>query len=115
MKYEQVFAIDSEHAIGLLTTGLIEHGCRVERSFDLRNALTSRGLAACPYHGVAACDCQFIVLLVHDRFCAAPPAMITAHECEGFTRLKFEAPSAELWAHLMSALASITDSVMARV
>lgn len=113
MKYEQVFAIDSEYAIGSLTASLIEHGCRIERSFDLRSALTSRNLAACPYHGRTACECQFIVLLVHDQLDRTPPAIITAHECEGFTRLKFEAPATELWSRLMAALAVLTECVMA--
>jgi hypothetical protein len=113
MKYEQVFAIDSEHASGLLTTGLIEHGCRVERSFDLRSALNDHARTPCPYHGSIACDCQFIVLLVHDQLCATLPAIITAHECEGFTRLKFEAPSTELWPHLITALAAVAGCVMA--
>lgn len=113
VKHEQVFAIDSEHTIGLLTASLIEHGCRVERSFDLRSALTQRSLFACPYHGTTACDCQFSVLLVHDQLCLTPPAVMTAHECEGFTRLKFETPSAEWWPRLMAALAEVDDCVMA--
>ncbi|CAG0947669.1 hypothetical protein ANRL1_04407 [Anaerolineae bacterium] len=113
MKHEQVLAIDSEGAIGRLTTSLIEQGCRVERSFDLRSALTSRNLAACPYHGRAACECQFIVLLVHDQLDRTPPAIITAHECEGFTRLKFESLSTKLWSRLMATLAVLTECVMA--
>ncbi len=73
MKHEQVFAIDSETAIGLLTASLIESGCRVERSFDLRSAVTQRSWFACPYHGAIACACQFGVLLVHDHGCGTPP------------------------------------------
>ena len=113
MKYEQVLAIDSESAIGRLTTSLIEQGCRVERSFDLRSALTSRSLAACPYHGLAACECQFIVLLVYDQLDCTSPTVITAHECEGFTRLKLESLSTGLWPRLMAALAVLTECVMA--
>lgn len=107
MNYEQVFAIDSESAIGRLTTRLMELGCRVERSFDLRSALTSRNLTACPYHGLAACQCQFVVLLVYDQLDCMSPAVITAHECEGFTRLKFETPSNEWWPRLIAACEAV--------
>ena len=113
MKHEQIFAIDSGRVIGLLTTSLLEHGCRVERSFDLRSALTQHGQSPCPYHGATGCDCQFVVLLVHDQLTLTPPAIVTAHECENFTRLKFEALSTELWTHLMAALTAVTGYVMA--
>lgn len=99
MNYEQALAIDSESAIERLTTRLMELGCRVERSFDLRSALTSRSLAAC--------QCQFIVLLVYDQLDCMSPAVITAHECEGFTRLKFETPSNEWWLRLMAACEAV--------
>lgn len=112
MRHEQVFAIDSECAIGLLTVCLIEHGCCVERSFDLRSALTQQGAFACPYHGSTPCACQFSVLLVHDQRRLTQPAMIMLHECEGFTHLKCEAPSAEWWPRLMAALAELAGRVM---
>lgn len=107
MKHERVFAINSESAIRLLSASLIESGCRVERSFDLRSALTRRSWFACPYHGAIACECQFSVLLVHVPLCVTPPAVITLHECEGFTHLKFETPSNEWWPRLIAACEAV--------
>ena len=112
MHYEQVFAIDSDHAIQLLTTCLIEQGCHLERSFDLRSALTQPADFLCPHHGATACNCQFSILLVHDQHCASSPTVITVHECEGFTRLKFDTASAELGVRLTTALTEVARHVM---
>jgi len=78
-----------------LTASLIEHGCRVERSFDLYSATTLRSQVACP--------CQFIVLLVYDQLEHTSATVITAYESEGLTRLKVESSLDEISTRLLAA------------
>ncbi len=58
--------------------GLFEaRGLRVYRSFDLQAALERLPRCGCPYHGQAACTCQYTVWLVyapHD-----PPVLVILH------------------------------------
>lgn len=115
MRYEQVYALDCENSIRLLTISLLEHGYRVERSFDLRSAMNDRVRTPCPYHGRFNCACQFVVLLAYAQPCAAPPVVITAHECEGCTRIKLEAlpASGEVWSKLNAALNQVAAAAEA--
>ena len=78
-----------EQTVALLSAALVRHGFRVERSFDLRSALHSD--CPCPHHGTAQCACQYVVLLVYETMTMTPPAMVSAHECDGLTRLRAEA------------------------
>ena len=108
MPYEQVFALESADVIQLLTDTLLASDCRLERSFDLRSALSRSSERDCPQHGTVACDCQFVILLVHAPEGVMP---IMLHECEGFTRLQFDTPSDELQTCLLAAIRAIRDDV----
>ena len=90
-----------EQTVVMLSTTLVRHGFRVERSFDLRSAL--RGGCPCP---PAQCACQYVVLLVYETVTMTPPAMVSAHECDGVTRLRVEAgqPGGRLSPKLTTAL-----------
>jgi hypothetical protein len=63
----------------------------VERSFDLRSALHDQPDCPCPQHGTTQCTCQYVVLLTYESAAADPPAVITAHECDGITRVRVSA------------------------
>jgi len=93
-----------EQTVTALTTALAQHGYRIERSFDLRSAL--HGNCPCPHHGTSQCTCQYVVLLVYEVTAMTPPALVTAHECDGITRLHVEAgqPGGRLSAKLLMAL-----------
>jgi hypothetical protein len=110
VQHERVFALDSTNVIRLLTSQLIGSGYRVEHSFDLRSATSRSSEFPCPYHGAVACDCQFVILLVHAPQGVMP---LMLHECEGFTRLQFDVASAELQTCLLAAVSAIRDTVMA--
>jgi hypothetical protein len=75
----------------LLVSTLAVHGIRLERSFDLRSALHDQPECPCPHHGTLHCTCQFVVLLVYEPATTTPPAVITAHECDGITRVRVAA------------------------
>jgi hypothetical protein len=62
-----------------------------ERSFDLLSALHDQPDCPCPHHGHAPCTCQYVVLLAYEPATAVPPAVITAHECDGITRVRVAA------------------------
>jgi hypothetical protein len=94
-----------EQTVTALTATLARHGYRVERSFDLRSALDHQPDCPCPHHGTERCTCQYVVLLIYETTTLVPPALATAHECDGVTRLRVEAgqPGGRLSAHLLSA------------
>ena len=77
-----------EQTLTLLSSTMALHGIRLERSFDLRSALNDQPACPCPYHGTTQCTCQYVVLLAYESATAAPPAVITAHECDGITRVR---------------------------
>ncbi len=73
-----------ETAAQAATAALTRHGFRVVRSFDLRSAMSTHADCACPYHGTAQCNCQFVVLLVYREASprdgeAGDPVVVTAH------------------------------------
>ena len=105
MNPEQVLAATCEQTVSTLTAALVRYGYRVERSFDLRSALDSHHDCPCPHHNTIHCTCQYVVLLVHEA-ANTPPASVTAHECDGITRLHVEAgqPGGTLSPQLASAL-----------
>ena len=106
MQQDLTLAYPCEQTIALLSSTLARHGICLERSFDLRNALHDHSDCPCPYHGHAQCTCQYVVLLVYEPAAAVPPAVITAHECDGFTRVRVAAsePSGNLSWSLLAAL-----------
>lgn len=91
MSRDQTLPATCEQTVSGLTAILAQHGYRVERSFDLRSALHAHHDCPCPHHGTDACTCQYVVLLVYDGTTLRPPALVTAHECDGITRLRAEA------------------------
>ena len=104
-----------EQTVSLLISALALHGFRLERSFDLRSALHDHPDCPCPHHGTALCTCQYVVLLAYDQSVVAPPAVITAHECDGVTRLHVTAsqPGVRLSWPLITALDEALNSVTA--
>lgn len=77
MTHGIVFHADGERALQAIQTQLAEHGLSVVRSFDLRSALAAYPECPCPYHGMAQCTCQFVVLLIYGA--AEYPTTLTLH------------------------------------
>ena len=80
--------IPCEDAVHRIIGAMEAAGFRVTRSFDLqsaREALIQPDACACPYHGTAECDCQYVILLVHS---AAPqPYSVIVHGHDRFTHV----------------------------
>ena len=106
MGRDQTLSATCEQTMTVLTAALAQHGFRVERSFDLRSALEHHADCPCPHHGTIYCTCQYMVLLVYETAALTPPALVTAHECDGVTRLRAEAgqPGGRLSPELAAAL-----------
>ena len=106
MSQERTLSATCEQSVSTLTTALASRGYRIERSFDLRSALDHHGDCPCPHHGTIHCTCQYVVLLVYEVAASSPPALVTAHECDGIARLRVDAghPGGRLAPQLMTAL-----------
>ena len=106
MSQERTLPATCEQTVSALTATLALHGYRIERSFDLRNALDNHGGCPCPHHGTIYCTCQYVVLLIYEVAALAPPALVTAHACDGIIRLHVEAgqPGGRLASRLTMAL-----------
>ncbi len=89
MQRDLILASSCEQTIAMLTSTMTLHGIRLERSFDLRSALHDQPDCPCPYYGTTQCTCQYVVLLAYET--ASPPTVITAHECDGITRVRVSA------------------------
>jgi hypothetical protein len=94
MQSDLTLASSCEQTIAMLISTMALHGIRLERSFDLRTALHDQPDCPCPHHGTAQCTCQYVVLLAYEGAASAPPAVLTAHECDGFTRVRVAAGQA---------------------
>lgn len=106
MQRDLTLASPCEQTIAMLIATMALHGIRLERSFDLRNALHEQPDCPCPYHGTARCTCQYVVLLAYEEAASFPPAVLTAHECDGITRVRLAAsePGGRLSWLLLAAL-----------
>ncbi len=106
MGQERTLPATCEQTVSALIATLEPHGYRIERSFDLRSALDHHGGCPCPHHGTLHCTCQYVVLLIYEVAALTPPALVTAHECDGITRLHVEAgqPGGRLTPRLVTAL-----------
>ncbi len=117
MDYHQSIAATCEQTIAALSAVLSAHGYRLERSFDLRSALNDQPDCPCPHHGTAQCTCQYVVLLVYEEAASTSPVPLTAHECDGVTRVQMivnqsgERLSWPLLAALDEALSNVTAMV----
>ncbi len=85
MQRDLTLAFPCEQTLAVLMAALACHDIRLERSFDLRSALQDQADCPCPHHGTTSCTCQYVVLLAYEA--AGPPTVITAHECDGITRV----------------------------
>jgi len=117
MQRDLTLAFRCEQTIAILISTMALHGIRLERSFDLRSALNDHPDCPCPHHGTAQCTCQYVVLLAYEEAASASPAVLTAHECDGITRVQVstgqpgERLSWPLLAALDEALVSVTADV----
>lgn len=104
-----------EQTLARLISTMALHDVRLERSFDLRSALRDHPDCPCPHHGTSQCTCQYVVLLAYEPAAVAPPAVITAHECDGITRVRVaaSAPGGRLSWSLLVALDDALTSVTA--
>ncbi len=91
MDQERQLGIPCEQTLSVLLAIMPLHGIRLERSFDLRSALRDQLDCPCPHHGTTRCTCQYVVLLAYEPATAALPTVITAHECDGITRVRVAA------------------------
>lgn len=114
MNQELVLSATCEQTASLLIETLTQHGYRLERSFDLRNALQNHPDCSCPHHGTADCNCQYMVLLAYEQTLTAPPGVITIHECDGQTQVRvLELPVDETSAQpLLTALSEALNSTL---
>lgn len=117
MQRDLTLASSCEQTIAMLIAAMALHGIRVERSFDLRSALHNQPDCPCPHHGTMHCKCQYVVLLAYEPTAVAPPAVITAHECDGITHVRVAAsePGGRLAWPLLAALDEAFASVTADV
>ena len=117
MQRDLTLASSCEQTLSILISTLALHGIRLERSFDLRSALHDHAGCPCPQHGTAQCTCQYVVLLAYELATVAPPAVITAHECDGITRVHVAAsePGGKLSWPLLAALDEALYSVAADI
>jgi hypothetical protein len=108
-----VLAATCEQTVSILIEALTQHGYRLERSFDLRDALQHHPDCPCPHHGTSACNCQYRVLLAYGQTPTSPPAVITAHECDGLTQVRvLDMPVDDASAQpLLAALSEALNSV----
>ena len=117
MQRDLTLAFRCEQTIAILISTMALHSIRLERSFDLRSALNDHPDCPCPHHGTARCTCQYVVLLAYEEAASAPPVVLTAHECDGITRVHViadhpgERLSWPLLAALDEALLSVTADV----
>ena len=113
MQQDLTLAFPCEQTLSRLISTMALHGIRLERSFDLRSALHDQLDCPCPRHGITHCTCQYVVLLAYDVVVTAPPAVITAHECDGITRVRVAAsePGGKLSWPLLAALDEALTSV----
>src|SRR3990172_7582723 len=113
MNVDQTLPATCEQTVSLLAATLAQHGYRVERSFDLQSALHPHADCPCPHHGTVHCTCQYMVLLIYEAATLTPPALATAHECDGITRLHVEAgqPGGRLSPKLVAALDEAMSAV----
>ena len=102
-----------EQTISMLISTMALHGIRLERSFDLRAALHDQPACPCPHHGTTRCTCQYVVLLAYESATADPPAVITAHECDGITRVR--ASAGEVGGRLSWPLLAALDEALIQV
>ncbi|CAG0937694.1 hypothetical protein TFLX_06643 [Thermoflexales bacterium] len=117
MQRDLTIASPCEQTLALLISTLALHDIRLERSFDLRSALHDQPECPCPHHGTTHCTCQYVVLLAYEPAPAAPPAVITAHECDGITRVLVAAsePGGRLAWPLLAALDEALTNATAEV
>jgi len=110
MQRDLTLVSSCEQTIAILISTMALHGIRLERSFDLRTALHDQPDCPCPYHGTAQCTCQYVVLLAYEEAASAPPAVLTAHECDGITRVRVTA--SELGGNLSWSLLAALDEAL---
>ena len=79
MNTEQVVVSPFTSTVATLTDALIQGNCRVERSFDLRQALAND----------AQCECDYAVLYIYEEAGEVHPAVVIAHGYGGSTWLYF--------------------------
>ncbi len=116
MQRDLTLAFPCEQTLSLLTSTMAAHGIRLERSFDLRSALHDQPDCPCPHHGTAQCTCQYVVLLAYESAIGTPPAVITAHDCDGITRVRAATePGGRLSWPLLAALDEAFTSATADV
>src|SRR5512134_3508221 len=117
MDYHRSIAATCEQTVTALSAVSSTHGIRLERSFDLRSALHDQPDCPCPHHGTTQCTCQYVVLLAYEPTTVAPPAVITAHECDGITRVRVatSVPGGRLAWPLLAALDEALTSATADV
>lgn len=85
MSEEIIIHFDCDIAVKAVRLVLARRGLSVVRSFDLRLAMAVHHHCPCPHHGLAGCDCQYIVLLVYGD--TGQPVTVTAHSYNGATQI----------------------------
>jgi len=99
----------TEETVAWTTQRLMVCGFQIERTFDLHAARMSQVDCPCPYHGTSDCNCQMIVLLVHDQ--KTQPATLVVHGHDGQTSLSLvDGESTAMNENVIRALIPITEN-----
>mgnify|MGYP001815318165 FL=1 len=72
-----------DEAIKRVKCALEDGGLRLMISFDSHLTRIAKTSVACPHHGMSACDCRIVILLVYDE--ESQPATLLAHGQDGAT------------------------------
>ncbi len=97
------FEGDCDEVVDQITEALKEAELLVSRSFDLQSArqsLVHSHACTCPYHGMAQCACQYVILLIRHK--KIGPVTLIAHGSDGRTILTLD----------QSALSEASDEIV---
>lgn len=83
MRHGVVFNSGSDQATKAIQSALERQGLSVDRSFDLRAALSTQSDCGSPHQGTAECGRQFAVLLVYGE--RVGPLTLTVHSSDSQT------------------------------
>jgi hypothetical protein len=57
----------TETTVAWMVQQLVTSGFQVERTFDLQAARLAHAECSCTHHGTKGCNCQMVVLIVHNE------------------------------------------------
>ena len=109
MADEIVLGLSCEAVVSRAVKLLNSAGLQVIQSFDLRTARLLIPDCACPHHGTAACDCEYIVLLIYRG--NNPPLTLIVHGYDNYSWLLLaDSPGQDVDSQLAGLVSQILSS-----